>query len=150
MQHRVAALTEQDLADLATQDDTVVYREGHSHVFEPWPMETVEACAMRMYELTHQHRHDAEARKAAIDADAELVRFRTDHALLSEKLSDPSFCNDRRTIKTLVAMFRIRQDMVDGKLTEEEARSKVSAVALRSALPASHPAQTTLAREGGQ
>lgn len=141
MEHKIRSLTSEDLARLSQEDDKVVYRETHDHTFEPWDVDEVEKCAGRMYEITHELKHDVDAIRARIDADCTLKKFARDHPTLAAKLSDHRFCNDKRILSTLMAMFKQRKLMMSGQITEEEARNRVSAAALRLGLPKDHPIQ---------
>lgn len=141
MEHHIRTLTAEDLARLSQEEGKVVYQETHDHTFEPWDVDEVEKCASRMYEITHELKQDTVAIRARIDADCTLKRFANDHPTLASKLSDYRFCNDKRILSTLMAMFKQRKLMVTGQITEEEARNRVSAAALRLGLPKDHPIQ---------
>ena len=141
MEHRVQTLTAEDLARLSQEEGKVVYQETHDHTFEPWDIDEVEKCAGRMYEITHELKDDVAAIRARVDADGALRCFARDHPMLVAKLSDYRFCNDKRILSTLMAMFKQRRLMVSGQITEQEARNRVSAAALRLGLPKDHPIQ---------
>ena len=141
MEHQIRTLTAADLARLSEEEGKVVYRETHEHTFKPWDVEEVEKCASRMYDITHELKQDVGAIRARVDADSTLKRFASDHPTLAAKLSDHRFCNDKRILSTLMSMFKQRKLMVSGQITEEEARNRVSAAALRLGLPDDHPIQ---------
>ena len=128
-------MTERDVEKMAGSDpQKTVMKAVYDHIFQPWPMDVVYRCVDRIKTCTLELR-DKERVEEKIRADDELSRFVHDHKTLGSKLTDIAFCKDERAIHALLSILDIRNKMVQGKMTESDARSGVSEVALRAAMP---------------
>ena len=107
--------------------------QSHTHTFNPWTTQSVRACASRIAELTK--RDPSEVRKA-VSEDAELKRFVDDHWVLGEKLMTPDFVRAPHAVEMVMKLIALRSSVESGALSDAEAQSRVSQVALGSILKA--------------
>ena len=144
MKHSMRRLTGEDLRKLAQDDNAIVMEEAPKRTFDPWPMNKVEDCAHRMRELTLRLRGDEAAVGAEVAKDAVLVDFRDHHPTLYAKLTSVDFCQDPRTMKTLLQIFQIKKQQEAGTIDYGKAKEMASVASLKVALPEHHPAQGSI------
>jgi len=129
-EHTFATFTADDLASLAAQDNATVMTHAYDY-HQPWDGKRVEEAAERVAALAVRL-GDSSAVRAEVEKDEELSQFSRSHPTLSAKLSDPSVAGNEKHMRVVRFMIAAHARVRGGEIAESEARSGVSAFALRS------------------
>ena len=131
MQHRQQALTEEGLKALSRDPTKVVYQPTHDVLFEPWPSRRVETAVRRIVSISAGCSTAEDARKIC-SQDPELKAFGELYQKFYEKFSTPSVAQNRDYVDVAMQMIRIHDQMQRGMVSEADAKSRVSDIALAS------------------
>lgn len=131
MQHRQQAFSKERLAELSKDPTKVVYQPTHDVVFEPWSSRRVEAAVRRVVTIAAGCEHAEQARRRCA-ADAELKAFGELYQKFYERFTTPEIARNREHVHVALEMINIHEQMQCGRISETDAKSRVSDVALAS------------------
>ena len=131
MRHQQQALSEDRIKELSKDPTKVVYQPTYDVLFEPWPSRRVETAVRRIVTISAGCRTPEEAR-ATCSKDTELKAFGELYQKFYEKFTTPSIAQNREHVEVAMQMIRVHERMRQGQLSETDARSQVSDIALAS------------------
>ena len=139
MKHTLATLTSEQAASLSG-DNRVVYSETYDRNDLAWSHENIQKHVNRIVHLTMNDKSVFEA----MNHDEEFAKFVGDHPKLAAQLSKKEFCQDSRTMGTLMSLIGLRREVESGDITSDEAKRRASHLALSVGLPSTHSLQESL------
>lgn len=131
MQHRQQAFSEDRLKELSKDPTKVVYQPTYDVIFEPWSSRRVETAVRRIVTIAAGC-DTAEAAREICSKEAELKAFGELYQKFYEKFSTPEIARNREHVHVAMEMIRLHEEMRRGKLSETDAKSQVSDIALAS------------------
>ena len=124
----IAYLTPERLDQLAQEPQNVVYNTTYDIQYTPWSGERVTQCVNKIVTLTRSGSTPAELRST----DKEIDEFASKYTVFFAKLSDPVFANDRSHVRTVLELIKIKIQLDNGEINENEARGRSASLALVS------------------
>jgi len=127
MKQSLGCFSKEKLEELAAQPNVTVMQTTHDIVFEPWAAVKVMNCCDKIVRLAKTNA----SRQTMRDEDSEIEEFASKYTVLFDKVSDREFVADDKNIDIIRNLVMLRAMVENGVLSEEEAKSRCSDIALK-------------------
>ena len=133
MNKRVACFSEEHLAKLAAEPNTMVMQPTYDTQFEPWPAQRVNETMDVIVMLTNRNKNlKTDEIRDVCKRQPTLLEFSEKYKLIFQKLTDPAFVEDVENLSVLKKMVLLKASVDNKIVTAESAQSQVSDLALKS------------------
>lgn len=129
---RLSGMNDELRERLANDPNAMVMEPTYDHVFEPWPKARVRAALDAVQALAVAH--DKAEVDRQVQLDTELREFAKLHGKIYEHASNPAMARNPELMRVVHEMLNLRQRVIDGSLSDTDARASVSDTALAAVM----------------
>lgn len=118
--------------EIENNPNAVVMEPRYTHVFNPWPCETLRSCIDSIAECTKTM--SLEQAEATIEGHNKLSEFAKLHPKIYEQLLKKEFVNNEKYMKVIYQMLNLQNEVRMGRMSEVAAKTSVSDQALAAVM----------------
>jgi fructose-bisphosphate aldolase class 1 len=137
------AMTQEDLEEVAMSGDATVMKTHYDNIFSPWNILEMDETISRIVSVTTRCSagSDVDTVERHVHVSGDFKEFERLHPTLFKKLCTREFVTDERSMGMLRMMLLRRNDVTQGRMTQEEANKKVSTDTLMQFVSTMHQKQ---------
>lgn len=131
MKKTVGYFTEENLKNLSSQPNTVVYKPTHDIVFEAWPANKVSTIVDRVIAITKDKKDEEEIKKECMK-DEDIKDFSEKYTTMFKNLVRYEFVEDSENVKVMKQLIFLKSAVDNNVMSMKAAEAQASKVSLES------------------